>query len=81
MSGKRFWKKAGYNATVQALLNGKSFISGMKRESLDNQTLELLCQFEICRREHGYDLRYCHAVKHCIGVPFCSKREEEDGER
>lgn len=74
---KHFCNKAGYQGTVQRLVAGKNFIAGMMRESLDNQTLELLCQFEICRLEHGYYQRYCHTLKRCIGVPFCSKKTEQ----
>jgi len=78
LATKHFCQKAGYQGTVQRLLEGKSFVRGMMRESLDNQMLELLCQFEICRQEHGYYERWCHATKHCIGVPFCSKRDKEE---
>lgn len=81
MPSKRLCNKSGYEGTVQRFLNKKSFIEGMKRESSNNQMLELLCQMEICRHEHGYYVEYCHQTKHCIGVPFCSKQDKEEEKR
>lgn len=80
MNVKRLCEKSGYEGTVQRLIENKPFVMGMMRESLNNQMLELICQMEICRLEHGYYERYCHASKHCIGVPFCSKKTADYGE-
>jgi len=75
MSLKRFYQKSGYKGTIQALLHDKPFIRGMKRESMHNQMIELIAQMELCRLNNGYSERLCHQAYHCIGVPFCAKKE------
>ena len=76
MNFKRFYQKAGYDGTVYALRHNKPFVRDMKKESFNNQMIELLAQFELCRLNSGYSQRLCHAIHHCIGVPFCSKKDE-----
>ena len=79
MPYKRFFKKKGYQATVDAFLKGKPYIKGISKAP-NVQMAELLCQFTICKNNLGFSHRICH-TNHCMGVPFCDPNYTPPKER
>ena len=71
MPYKPFFKKAGYETTVELFLNDKPFINGIGGDD-KLQMLELLCQLGLCKKNYGFG-KFCE-MNHCMGVPVCSKR-------